>query len=76
MSTPTVAPPAVREPYAIERFPSIRGDVLLVGYDRNGEVMVELRVPAARFAEPMVEGMRRWMRANDQPPPTPVSLVR
>jgi hypothetical protein len=69
----------VRAPYAIERFPAIDGGVLLIAYDGRGDVLAELRIPASRFSERMLERMRRWMKASDEhdePPITPVSLVK
>lgn len=63
-----------REPYAIERYPAIQGGVLLIGYDGRGEVMIELRVPATRYSDTMVDRMRRWMKRNDEPP-TPMALI-
>lgn len=71
----TPQPVRKRDPYAVERFPSVNGGVLLVGYDGRGEVMIELRVSAARYSERMVDKMRRWVQANDDAPP-PIGLVR
>lgn len=76
LQAPTTAPRR-RQPYTIERYPTIDNGVLLVGYDARGEVMVELRVSARRFNDRMIDRMRRWMKANDDHVPTPpVSLLK
>lgn len=64
-----------RDPYAIERFPSVNGAILLVGYDGRGEVMLELRIPATKYSERTVDKMRRWLKVNDEAPP-PLGIVR
>lgn len=56
---------AKREPYAIERHPTIDGAVLIVGFDGRGDVMLEVRISASRFSEGMIEKMRRWLKAHD-----------
>ncbi len=73
-STPHTPPRAVppirrRAPYAIERFPALGGCVLLIGYDRAGAVMIELRVPASWYSAEVLACLREWMRANDEAPP-------
>lgn len=62
-------PPRRREPYTVERFPTIEGGVLLIGYDGRGEVMLELRVSRHRFNERMIPRMRQWMMRNDDDMP-------
>jgi hypothetical protein len=59
-----VEPKQRREPFTIERYPVVAGSVLLVGYDQAGDVMAEVRVPAARFSMATVDSLRSWLKAN------------
>lgn len=68
------APIRKREPYTVERYPCVQGGILLVGYDGRGEVVLELRVPATRFSDRMLDKMRRWLKANDDQP-APLAIV-
>jgi hypothetical protein len=51
----------------VEVVPSLHGSVLMVGFDRNGEVMVEFRLPAKRYHPRMAARLERWVRENDTP---------
>lgn len=53
------------DPYTVRRFPCARGQVLLIGYDAHGEVMLEFRIPERKYTRRLVERMERWLRDND-----------
>lgn len=63
------------QPHTVEMFPSVRGSVLLVGYDGAGEVMVEFRVPQRRYSARMADRLARWIRENDDTPPS-LAVIR
>lgn len=71
---PPERPARRKAPYTVERFPSVQGSILLVGYDGRGEVMVELRLPEAKVTPRTAARMRRWLIENDDAPP-PLALV-
>lgn len=67
---------AKRDPYTIERHPTVDG-VLLIGFDGRGDPMVELRVSARLYSDRMVESMRQWMREHNADLASgPVEIVR
>jgi hypothetical protein len=51
----------------------MQGSVWIVGHNRAGEPMAELRVERKHVTARMVARMRAWCEANDDAPP--VSLV-
>lgn len=59
------------EPHTVDMVPSLRGSVTLIGYDRAGEPMVELRLPRGKYRPQMARRLERWLRENDD---TPVPL--
>lgn len=61
-------------PHTVSVSPSVRGSVLLIGYDRQGEVMVEFRVPRARYTKRMSDRLLRWVKENDDSP-GPLALL-
>jgi hypothetical protein len=57
--------PEHHEPYSIEQFPALRGETHLVGYDANGEVMIEVRLATRRMSRELVERLQEWMQKED-----------
>jgi len=67
------------EPYSVEQFPAFRGEVHLVGYDGNGEVMIEVRLAPRHMSRELVGRLQDWMQEQDSASPglrSRVSLVR
>lgn len=56
------------KPHDVEILPSVRGSVVLIGYDRSGDVMVEFRMPRSRLTQRIVDRLARWVRDNDDGP--------
>jgi hypothetical protein len=57
------------EPWTVDLMPSIRGSITLIGYDRLGDVMAELRIPKRCYKPGMAARLERWIRENDDTPP-------
>jgi hypothetical protein len=71
---PSVPPPAERpDSYEVRLRDGMQGSVWIVGHNRAGEPMAELRVERKHVTARMVARMRAWCEANDDAPP--VSLV-
>lgn len=52
---------ARKGPYAVERYRSVPGSVLLAGYDARGNILAELRVDATRYSKQLVGDFRRLL---------------
>lgn len=55
-------------PYTVYRCPSIRGSLLLIGYDGHGDVMLEFRIPERLYSKQLVRKMERTLREYDPGP--------
>jgi hypothetical protein len=62
------------EPWTVDLVPSVPGSVTLIGYDRLGDVMAELRIPKRCYKPGMAARMAQWIRENDDAPP-PVRVI-
>lgn len=60
------APPATPiKPYEVRIREGVGGTVFVVGHDRSGSPMVELRVQRRHLAPSMIRRMERWCRDHD-----------
>ncbi len=65
-----VIPAPSREPssYEVRLRGGVGDTVFVVGHDRNGEPMIELRVKRRHLSAKVVDRMGRWCRENDDEP--------
>jgi hypothetical protein len=59
--------PTPIEPYEVRLRAGMGGTMFVVGHDRRGEPMVELRVRRKHLSPSMVRRMERWCRDHDEP---------
>lgn len=50
------------DPFEVDLTPAIGGGVLLVGYDKEGWVAIEVRVKTECYSRETVDDIRRWLR--------------
>lgn len=55
-------------PYTVYRLPSVKGSVLLIGYDGHGDAMLEFRIPERLYTHALVKKMERTLRDYDPGP--------
>jgi hypothetical protein len=63
-----VAAPSAKPiaPYEVRIRRSLGGTLFVVGHDRHGEPMVEVRVRQKHVSPSMVQRMERWCRDHDK----------
>lgn len=62
---PTAPPPNAPSSYEVRVRRGLGGAVSLIGHDRSGEPMVELRLMHGKLKPNMVRKLEEWCRAND-----------
>jgi hypothetical protein len=58
------------EPYSVQEFPAFRAHRVLVFYDGDGEVAIEVRLATRRMTPELVERLQERMRDQDANPVT------
>lgn len=65
-----IPPPNPAGPYEVRIRRGVGGAAFLVGHDRQGDPMVELRVHCRHITPSMVKNMAQWCRDHDDNPLT------
>lgn len=68
---PALPPVRLREPYAVERYPSMGGAVLLIGYDGCGKPSWEFRVQEDSYSDLLFATVWTALQQAMLVPPSP-----